>query len=394
MITAASLHELTVKVLGRMARDEGIPGWHGMRKEELIQALMKTKQARRNSTAKASRSPAKPAASGSTKSTSAARKASPANGTRALSKSDRRTAAKPSEDPKRQRRVSRKIQKEHATREQQRDLSHGHDPPAKDRIVLMVRDAYWLHAYWELSRGAVERAKAAMAEHWHTARPVIRLLEVDTGSTTSTAERVVRDIEIHGGVRNWYIDVKDPPKSFRVDIGYLASGGKFHCLARSNSVETPRPGASESIDENWTDVAENCERIFAMSGGYSSESGNTELQELFEERLRRPMGSPLVTRFGVGAERVLNRQRDFFFEVDAEMIVYGMAKPGSYVTLGGEPVRLQSDGAFSVRLPLPDRRQVIPIVASSHDGMEQRTTVLAVERNTKVMEPQIRDPHA
>jgi hypothetical protein len=40
---------------------------------------------------------------------------------------------------------------------------------------------------------------------------------------------------------------------------------------------------------------------------------------------------------------------------------------------------------------MPDRRQVLPIVACSRDGSEQRTTVLAVERNTKVMEPLSRD---
>jgi len=34
---------------------------------------------------------------------------------------------------------------------------------------------------------------------------------------------------------------------------------------------------------------------------------------------------------------------------------------------------------------------VIPIVASSCDGVEQRTIILAVERNTKLMEPVIRD---
>jgi len=34
---------------------------------------------------------------------------------------------------------------------------------------------------------------------------------------------------------------------------------------------------------------------------------------------------------------------------------------------------------------------VIPAVASSSDGRVQRTIVLAVERNTKTMEPVIRD---
>ena len=51
-----------------------------------------------------------------------------------------------------------------------------------------------------------------MAEHWHTARPMLRL-EVESGHTTSTSERVVREIEVHGGVTNWYIDVDNPPQS-------------------------------------------------------------------------------------------------------------------------------------------------------------------------------------
>ncbi|MEZ6091169.1 MAG: hypothetical protein R3C05_24740 [Pirellulaceae bacterium] len=42
-------------------------------------------------------------------------------------------------------------------------------------------------------------------------------------------------------------------------------------------------------------------------------------------------------------------------------------------------------------MELPDRRQVLPVVACSPDGLQQRTTVVAVERNTKVMEPISRD---
>jgi len=90
---------------------------------------------------------------------------------------------------------------------------------------------------------------------------------------------------------------------------------------------------------------------------------------------------------------MLNRQREFRFEVDAEMIVYGATKPDAYVTLAGEPVKLRPDGTFTVRLSMPDRRQVLPVVAQSADGLEQRTTVLAVERNTKTMEPMVRDPN-
>ena len=34
----------------------------------------------------------------------------------------------------------------------------------KDRIIAMVRDSYWLHAYWELSRSTLSRAQAALGK--------------------------------------------------------------------------------------------------------------------------------------------------------------------------------------------------------------------------------------
>jgi hypothetical protein len=81
----------------------------------------------------------------------------------------------------------------------------------------------------------------------------------------------------------------------------------------------------------------------------------------------------------------------FDFHVDTELIVHGVTRPDAHVTLRGEPVKIRSDGTFAVRFNLPDRRHVLPVVASSHDGAEQRTIVLAVDRNTKVMEPVVRD---
>ena len=61
------------------------------------------------------------------------------------------------------------------------------------------------------------------------------------------------------------------------------------------------------------------------------------------------------------------------------------------MTLHGEPIEVRPDGSFTVRYSLPNCRQVIPAVARSRDGIEQRTIVLAVERNTKTMEPVMRE---
>ena len=176
-----------------------------------------------------------------------------------------------------------------------------------------------------------------------------------------------------------------------MDIGYLATDQKYYCLARSNIVKTSPASAADTIDENWDDIARNCDEIYAQSGGNTENFNIGDLKELFEERLRRPMGSPIVTRFGVGAEGGVQRESNFKFEVDAELIVYGIATSGTHLEVKGQPIELREDGSFTVRMSLPNKRQVVPVVATRADGVEQRTTVLAVERNTKVMETVIRD---
>jgi hypothetical protein len=259
----------------------------------------------------------------------------------------------------------------------------------KDRIVVMVRDPYWIHTYWEITRQSVQRAEAALGQDWYGAKPILRVLDV-TSDVSNSAESIIRDIDIHGGVSNWYIEVSNP-RSYRVDIGYLAKSGMFYVLARSNVVLTPRAGVSDVIDENWADIdTMKADRIFAMSAGYDPTASSLELKELFEERLRRPIGSPSVTSFGSGALQY-GKQRSFWFQLDAELIVYGATEPNARVTLQGEPVKLRPDGTFTMRFSLPDSRQIIPATAASADGVEERTIVLAVERNTKHLEPMIHD---
>jgi hypothetical protein len=360
-MNADALKNCNKKQLAQMAKSQGVFGWHAMRKDQLIRALTVPPQGKAERT-KATATP-KPAA------TKRGLKKPAGNGSDAMSQNPRSPYALP------------------VAARPPHELDHA---AQKDRIIALARDPYWLHAYWELSRTTLARAQAALGQDWHAARPILRLMDVTSEDTTAASERLVRDIPVHGGVNNWYIDVLDPPRSFRIDIGYLSRNHKFYVLARSNIVTTPRAGVTDTLDENWISIQQQFERVQNPSSiGFNRQPSPLEVRELFEERLRRPLSSINLQNLSVGGLPSLGR--DFHFEIDAELIVYGSTEPNAHVTLQGEPVHLRSDGSFTVRFSLPDSRQIIPAVASSADGVEERTIVLAVERNTKELEPMIHD---
>ncbi|MEE2675402.1 MAG: DUF4912 domain-containing protein [Planctomycetota bacterium] len=378
LITKVDLKSQTVKELGQRARDLGIPGCASMRKEELIKALSNKLRAMKAAETRAKK---KKTLSGSKK-----------------TKRKRTTRARKKQTlPAVKLKTNLvKLDMSETDKQELKDLSLGSNFGStngrsvhRDKITVLVRDSFWLQACWEIKRKSVVRAQAAMMEHWHTARPVIRLYQVEDASQTTNSARIVRDIEVHGGVTTWYINVSNPPGQYRVELGYLASNGEFHALSRSNIVTTPVPGSSESIDTHWDDIADNYERVYVQSGGQKGGAGSSDLKDLFEKRLNRPIGESVVSRFGFKAPGT--DEEEFQFDVDAELIVFGNSDPTSSVVIKGEPVKLGRDGSFTVRMDLPDRRMVLPCVSTTADGRRQKTVVVAIERNTKVMEPVTRE---
>lgn len=413
MIKTADLKTQTRRELADMARDHGVAGWHGMRKDDLITELQKVQRRLRRQSApssktqdsgrtsakssnagKSPREPAKAATKTLAASKAAKSKSRPAADSRPIPKMPESRI-----DPKTAR-IRAQLRRRRETMQRHRDLStatlvkgvavSGGKSPVEDahqdRVVLMVRDSFWLQATWEITQASVERARVSLAERWHVAQPTLRLLAVgDVDSNAS--ESVVRDIAIHGGVDNWYIDVDEPPSRFRVLVGYCVDD-EFHALCRSNVVETPAVGQCERLDEHWKDIAEDYERIYSLSGGYDSDDG--DLRELFEQRMHRTM--PLRASDGTTVnDPSLLKQTKLPFAVEAELIVFGKSTPGAAVSISGNPVKTKEDGSFTVRMKLPDKRQVLPVTSESQDGLQQRTTVIAIERNTKVLEPVSRD---
>ncbi len=373
MISVKTLSAKTSRDLAQMAKKKGVPGWHSMRKTQLVNALIKlaeekTEQKRQQEKPRGTA----PLISAKTQPVKSAKRAK----SRAVDESP----------------IAKEIRLQAAEQERLRSIAFepaSNKAPTRDRIVLIVRDAFWMQAYWEVTKATVHRIKVALGPNWHKSRPVLRLLRVSSRGNTNSFEEVAQEIPIHGGVTNWFINVKDSPCNYRIAIGYLMPGEggteRFHMITKSNEVLTP--SANAETDETWTDITNDVEKYYSLSGGYEENIVSGELRSVLEEKSGQALHTtafqniPSLTRFS----RTLN------FEVDAHMVIYGSTDPFANVTIAGTPVEIESDGSFTVRMELPDKRQVLPVTASSRDGTQRQTTVLAIERNTKVLAAMNRD---
>ncbi len=372
-MTPKELRALTVKELTQLARKHGLTGISSLKKEQLVRklaaAIRRTKQvsAKKRTSASATRSRKVSKTSSAKKRTAASAKKTPSKNKAAAS---RRNGTPSRSSPA----VARQIKQFHLECRQRQELATTSGNGRADQVTLSVLDSYWLRVQWSITSEKVRRAQAALAQEWHSSVPVLRLLEIGDRSTTNTTETVLRDIRIHGGVNCWFIDVDNPPRTFRVDLGYLAPSGKFFVLARSNLATTPSRRSRPSTETSWE---------YQMGAG-----------RMDPAQTPRPVSEAIGEFVPVRKGSLRPGETAFPFELDAELVVHGWTAPGAQVTLQGENIPLRPDGSFTVRFAMPNARQVIPAVATSPDGARQQTIVLAVERNTKVLEPLVRESHS
>ena len=397
-MTASSLKEKRVRDLAQMAKNSGVPGWHAMRKDQLITALVcRAKSALDNErkrtdnknddvTQKARKQPkstAQPSGSLQENHRSIKIKTSPAG--------NMKDEAEPSNSVDRKAIIQR-VRELQAKQSQEKSLATKKEPNLKhpaqrNRLVVLVRGPHWLHAFWEITEPTIKRVQASMGEQWHTAKPILRLLESPENKDKNSIERVVREIEIHGGVKNWFIDLRQP-MSCRVEIGYKSRCGDFHRLCKSNYVSAAPPDRKDSLNIHWKDIDPDCSKIFALSGGYSENGEAEEVQNLFQERLGKPLVPPKPSHQALDHTHAVGCLKGFPLEIKAEMLILGSTEKGARVSIQGEPIDVADNGSFHIRIDMPNRRQVIPITAHSASGLEQQTVVVAVEQNTRLLEPQ------
>lgn len=251
----------------------------------------------------------------------------------------------------------------------------------EDRLTLLVRDPWWIFAYWEITPQSIEKIRSQLTANF-ILKQVLRVYDI-TGVPEFTGDNANSffDIELTPAADNWYIHVGNPNRSYCAEIGLKDPVGNFYRIVRSNTVTTPRYGMSEVRDEEWMLSEEEYWRLFGLSGGYGIGKGSPELQELFRKRFEEEFASgfPASMFSWMQMERIA---KGFWLTADAELIIYGATEPDAKLYIQGKEYRLRPDGTFSVRFALPDGKQEIPIEAISAEGDEKRKITIRILRHT------------
>ncbi|MEI7998555.1 MAG: DUF4912 domain-containing protein [Candidatus Omnitrophota bacterium] len=90
-----------------------------------------------------------------------------------------------------------------------------------------------------------------------------------------------------------------------------------------------------------------------------------------------------------GASEGRLAQRKFFFEIWAELTVYGRTEHDAAVWLNEKGIKLNSDGTFTLRYALPDGEVPLKFIAQSSDGVEQRHILTGVQREKTISFPKM-----
>jgi hypothetical protein len=248
-------------------------------------------------------------------------------------------------------------------------------------LVLMVRDPWWVHAYWEVT-GGVERAARSQLQPEEVAglQSVLRVYDV-TETEGAPAARWF-DIPLSGLATNWYIHVNAPNRSFVVELGLLTGAGRFLPLVRSNPVTTPRDGPSDVLDEAWSTT----EELFAQLVGVA-EIGMGASPAGWAARGWRHLFAAQRSSAHLAGVPAGSGLRGLWVRVDTDLVVYGATDPRAKIAIQGQPVAVRKDGTFSLRIALPEGTQHLTIDVTSPDGRQTRTVAPLVTLARPAEEP-------
>ncbi len=302
-----------------------------------------------------------------------------------------------------------------------------------ERMIAMVRDPFWVHAYWDLSAETIAKAHAKGGT-----RMALRVYDVTDLVFDGQNAHSWFEIPAPEYARSWNIQVPQDGRNYLIALGWAMADGRFLPVMRSNVVDVPigRPSpliadkfvelpfypAPECVEETPPEIetpeapfvssdelappappidpSQNVslpETMFHLSTrGRGHWSADTPREgELTWDSMEAAMGSAMGSH-RMGSHAVSSfaapptppaqphaQDKDFWLVANCELIVYGATEADASVTLRGQKVELRPDGTFSIRFAFPDGLHPIPIRAVNADGDMERSITITVSRDTQ-----------
>ena len=305
------------------------------------------------------------------------------------------------------------------------------------QLFLTARDPHWVYAHWDLSREQLKKYNALSIDGHLVLRVFRGSMESDPLSeihvhpesrnwfvpVPHAGAKYVASLGYNDTNRRWVTlacsgATLTPPDSLSDDtslrfatiphdvpfeqlLAIVKSALREHVPLVEAIQQLRAQGykglpAPEQIRSEWTPAQEKAlSEIVSMDHIRRIWVGSLEITELVRRHLQvssislvqfvvptSPLGgfssvSSVSSPFGGAA-----RRRGFWFNVNAELIIYGATEPDATVTIGEKTIKLRPDGTFSFRFSLPDGQYSLPAAAHSADGEETREAALKFSRST------------
>ena len=261
------------------------------------------------------------------------------------------------------------------------------------KLLLAARDPHWLYAHWDPTHEQ---------QRWYNALSVDRHLVLRVHSGTSDAP-AVREVHLHPESRHWFVHVERSDTQYVAELGYYRPRHHWVTIAASPPATTPTETASADQTVKFATIPAHVrltqlaarERALAelaaqqfVQQDWASSADVAELVRGRDEKEISAAQVVLPAPLGGEAESVSSpsvpvehRPGGFWFNINAELVIYGATEPGASVTVGGRPISLRPDGTFSCRCSLPDGEHGITVSAMSVEG-ELRQATLKFTRRT------------
>jgi len=300
-------------------------------------------------------------------------------------------------------------------------------------LYLAARDPHWLYATWDLTR-AQQNQYNGLSRDRHL---VLRIYKGEAAGAPFS------EIHLPPASRNWFAHVGMGNTAFLAVLGYYNQKGDWTLVTQSDPVTTPSdeisedqsfrletlpaelhledvrqlvqqvaPGNLPLLDAlealraqghpglptrqrisrgEWTPAQDTAlARVLSMDDVRRIWVGSLEITELVRRHLVGAEGSamPVGAAWSAGVSSLsspyggMSVPKSFWFNINAELIIYGATEPDAAVTIDGKRIQLRADGSFSFRFALPDGRFPLSVTATSADGDDSRLAHLDFQRAT------------